>query len=182
MWKGLRSMLWKHATQAGHPGGDGARMFVNAPDGVGEEHDPELARGDVEGSAGELVGLRVGNDEHHVAGAGLVGAGRARRTNASEMSTPITLPAGPTARANSIVPPPPPEPISTTRSPGCNASASSNIGVTGAVNGSRSSHVASHASSFQRRRSAAFAASDDDGDVAMCLTIRNLAGSLRSLT
>jgi hypothetical protein len=87
------------------------------------------------------------------------------------MSTPRTLPAGPTARANSIVLLPPPEPMSTTRSPGCKASESSNIGDTGSVNGSRASHVASHASSFQRRRSSAFAASDDDG-VTMGLTLR----------
>jgi hypothetical protein len=43
-----------------------------------------------------------------------------------EMSNPATRPEGPTARANSSVGAPQPQPISTTRSPACGAAKTSN--------------------------------------------------------
>ena len=108
-----------------------------------EEHHAELAHDHVERARPSIgVLLHVGDAERSrcrrrlrrraapassVSGVGDVGADRG--------------PAGPTARAAAIVALPPPQPTSSTRSPGCSASASRRYGVIASVSASRFGHT-----------------------------------------
>src|SRR5579875_1213843 len=75
----------------------------------------------------------------------------------AEMSAATTRPPGVTSRQMSSVAAPAPEPISRTRSPGRSSAASRRKGVTARVSRSRLGHTRVQRSSFQRRRSKAFA-------------------------
>ena len=167
MWKGLRSML-KRGPRAGHPGGDG-RGFVNAPTGSAKNMTPNLLVATSKGPPGT------------------------RRSAASATNTTLPAPASSARVARDA---PMRRDVDTDHaarrpyvrefdrasaaagadidddSRGCKASASSNIGVGRgqrfALEPRRQPHVVVPAAAFLT-----FPESDDDGDVAMCLTLRN---------
>src|SRR5438105_8950493 len=149
---GLSSADCQHAKAMRPPGRRWRRMFANAATGSAKNMTPNWLITASNGAPGMSSTCASPTTKRTFGTPASAARLVARFASGAERSNPTTPPDGATAFAASMAANPPPQPMSSTRSPGCNASRSSNGRVTQVVMRSRFGQSFAWFSSFHCSR------------------------------